>query len=541
MHSFVARLRGRAVSQTTTVSSHSETLPDTPDTPTFTHSLHDFSDAHTPVISRRILPQVHELLESYSTEDHLPDTHPADELQSGLSPRPVKHNIRPSSVSSNVDASNERSESRSASPSTSVNIGKGSFARISRRLATTPWSTFGRTTTPKVSQLDHAPTSKRFHFGSVDTFAAPRASQSSTSLANYAAGSSVSHNRSRRPSHTSEGSSWKNESSHRRSPSLSTIVQDLHSSSPPGTSSGITSVKGPSPTHSSPSSKSQVFSAHTHVLSNLNMHSGSSSHQTFGPTSTSIHPSAFVTPTTTPIPEVDTNASLPNLASPLQAILCDKSNETTDPPPLRHWTSSLHAKTFPMRQRSKTVSSGKPDENTVPFPASGRRLRSYTSAPAVRHIFLQRPPSTPKLGGRRPSTKSSRRSSADWSAQQATAGVAFNAVGEYGWPAQVSREIIRMSLGDLDAPQLRHSATGKRHDRQSANADITKRGHNVPHASEVAGRPCTSLPSPNSLPHNTEGMLAIDPLPSGLRLRKHVFRRTRKRRQVIVALRRSRR
>ncbi|KAI0345601.1 hypothetical protein BDW22DRAFT_894366 [Trametopsis cervina] len=141
------------------------------------------------------------------------------------------------------------------------------------------------------------------------------------------------------------------------------------------------------------------------------------------------------------------------------------------------------------------------------FPiASERRVRKYTSVPGVRHIFQQeqQPPPTPKLSRKRSSARSSRRSSADWSSRQATFGVTSNTFGEYGWPAEVSREMIRLSLGDAPERQV-DSKRPQRVRTTSAKSGIIQRGHNVPHAIEVAGRPCPPLPSPNPLPPNTEG------------------------------------
>lgn len=502
MHSFVARLRGRAISQTTTNSNLSEEL-DTPDTPTSPHStLPATSDPQTAIIDRKILPQVNELLESYSIQEH---ADVVGEQSSGLSPRPLRRGPYELGGAEAGDTSSE-----SAIPSER----RGSIARISRRFtSSTPWSTFGRTTasprrTPR-SEREGPPSSMRFHFGSVDTFAAPRPSRSSVSIAHVGTDSPGSISHTRRPSRASEASSWRFGSLRGRSYSLNATSQDPVQSSRPTSASGGTSVKDSATTTSSASTNTH---AHTPIISPTNMPSASDSRYTFGNTSPSLHLSAFVTPSTSPIPNMDTSEFINTLTIHSRPSLRDTTNSTPPShdaiPPLRHWTSSLAAKTFPPRRRRKTVG-GESDENTLPFlSTSGRRLRTSASAPGVRHIFQHQPP-TPKSKRRQASSKSSRRSSADWNARQASAGVTSNVIGEYGWPAQVSREMIRLSLGE-QAAASKDKVAGKRPMRESANPDISQRGHNVPRSSQVAGRPCPPLLSPNSSPPKLEGMCVRD-------------------------------
>ena len=82
MHSFVARLRSRAVSQTTTLSTVSD---DTPITPEPQQSERVPSVSTRPehvapvVLGRKILPHVHELMDSFEAEQDRPQ---------GLSPPP---------------------------------------------------------------------------------------------------------------------------------------------------------------------------------------------------------------------------------------------------------------------------------------------------------------------------------------------------------------------------------------------------------------------------------------------------------------------
>lgn len=546
MHSFVARLRARAISQSTTISTQSEEPPPhTPDTPTFGHPVQSASEStsvHQAPIDRKILPQVHELLDSYSTEEN---------TNQGLNPRPVKERSpvqhtplweeSPESESSRPD---DRSDSPATTSQRSLRLGRGSFSRLSQRLASSgPWATFGRMkdpSTPRLSQLEHPPSSRRFYTGSVDTFAIPRRSRSSRSVAAYTADSSVSVDHLRRPSRASEASSWMHPqsiiSSHRRSFSLSAIHQDMDEpvvqpatpSSPPTSSSGKESAKPSITARSSFSTQSQVVSVHTPVLQASDDITTASSPRTFGQPSPPLRLSAFVTPAASPplLPPFEhTDILQPPVHHPQESklpetldssryrrTLRDRSNTVTTP--LRHWTSSLHAKTFPPRKRGKSVGCS-PDENLIPFPStSGRRLRNYASMPGVRHLFEQQPPSRASIS-QRESSKSSRRASADWNARQATSGVLSGATGDYGWPAEVSEEMIRISLSS-QLPQARDKATGgkagtrRRETRGSANADITQRVHNVPRSSDdVAGRPCSPLFSLNSPPQSIEGMSTI--------------------------------
>lgn len=93
-------------------------------------------------------------------------------------------------------------------------------------------------------------------------------------------------------------------------------------------------------------------------------------------------------------------------------------------------------------------------ENPVPFMPSnfGISLRNHTSLPGMRHILdseSETPPPEPQrrrtrtVSGR---PRNQRRNSAEWSAEQAVSGV--TSPSNRAWPAEVSREILRLSLGE---------------------------------------------------------------------------------------------
>lgn len=508
MHSFVARLRGRAISQSTAVSVQTEEPPPpTPDTSTLPHPAQPDPSVsgHHAALDRKILPQVNELLESYSAVE--------DNTSSGLSPRPVKQRSRTEHTpfsGEQVETDDLSSNLRLGSPShpqaRSMRVSSSGFSRISRRIAASgPWSTFGRSkdpTAPRLSQLEYPPSSRRFHFGSVDTFAIPRRSRSSRSVTAFTVDSSISADRTRQPSRASESSSWmqpqSNMSSHRRSLSLCQInieepvVQQLNGSSPPTTSSRKASTKRSITTQSS-------FSAHTvHTpMQVLDVNTRSGSPHTFGGESPPPRLSALIS-SASPIPPIPTLESGFSQAPSSELVIRDLSNNAQRQLS-RHWTT-LRAKTYPPRRRRRTIG-GRPDENTVPFPlVNGRRLRQHASFPAVQHLF-----DVSQVYQHDTGSKSSRRSSADWNARQATAGVLSHSVGDYGWPAEVSKEIIQLSLSS-------DRARGKIRSRDtdvSAKADITSRVNNVPLSGEVVGRPQSPPFRPNLPSLSKEGVLEL--------------------------------
>ncbi|KIP03095.1 hypothetical protein PHLGIDRAFT_121893 [Phlebiopsis gigantea 11061_1 CR5-6] len=189
-----------------------------------------------------------------------------------------------------------------------------------------------------------------------------------------------------------------------------------------------------------------------------------------------------------------------------QSMLHDLSNHTqaVATPPLRHWTSELHGKTFPPRRRRRKTNGSPGDENSISFPSATRRtLRAYASFPRVRQLFQ------PEQRARHDSSSHlSRRSSAEWSAHQATFGAADDSGVDYGWPAAVSKEILRLSLGDDGAGKSRQSKDASV-PATSVDPDISHRvRNNVPAGSgEESGRPCSPLLSPSPAPAHPDDQL----------------------------------
>ncbi|EGO23757.1 hypothetical protein SERLADRAFT_470069, partial [Serpula lacrymans var. lacrymans S7.9] len=142
-----------------------------------------------------------------------------------------------------------------------------------------------------------------------------------------------------------------------------------------------------------------------------------------------------------------------------------------------------HSKTLPARFKKLSG-----DENAIP-PLSKtfeRSIRHHTSLPGAHEIFdsplEDRPELTRKHSRARTISgrfKLKRRSSADWCAHHATIGV--NSGSDHSWPADVSREILRLSLAQGDTATasgvsgniIRPASSGK-------NKELAPRGPSVP-------------------------------------------------------------
>lgn len=512
MHSLVARLRGRAARQTTTASIQEEdNVPPRAETPT---SLHGFQE-HGPrsPVDQKILPQVHELMDSFS---HV------DISNAGLSPPPIRRQIRgglepSSSRPGPSDATTERGRSASpaASEVSSLRGSRSNLSRFSRRVASSGvWSTFGRHSSgasPRSSRIEQQSSNTRFTFGSMDTLAIPRQSDASRLYGTRTLASSVSLDRHGRPSFASESLNAMRISSDistrgRSFPFAFTHDETTneHSISLDTTPSRQNSTKHSVTTHSSHSTQLHPATVHTPLTHPFDL--DSSSPHTFGQTSPGA-PSAFMSSESSPPPLPPLNH--PELIASMtrsQSMLHDLSNHTqaVATPPLRHWTSELHGKTFPPRRRRRKTNGSPGDENSISFPSAARRtLRAYASFPRVRQLFQ------PEQRARHDSSSHlSRRSSAEWSAHQATLGVADDSSVDYGWPAAVSKEILRLSLGDDGAGKSRQSKDASV-PATSVDPDISHRvRNNVPAGSgEESGRPCSPLLSPSPAPAHPDGWL----------------------------------
>ncbi|KAG1788792.1 hypothetical protein EV424DRAFT_1307008, partial [Suillus variegatus] len=140
---------------------------------------------------------------------------------------------------------------------------------------------------------------------------------------------------------------------------------------------------------------------------------------------------------------------LPPLNHPaLSSYLKDKNvNNIT---PTASGFASDRSNSFP--KRSSRIPSGIGDDFFVSLSMKfGRSVRRSASLPKVQDVFppsSEEQPAAQRLRTRTISDKARlrRRNSASWSAQQATEGV--NSSSNNAWPAEVSREMLRLSLGE---------------------------------------------------------------------------------------------
>ncbi|GJE92638.1 hypothetical protein PsYK624_087930 [Phanerochaete sordida] len=522
MHSLVARLRGRAISQATNSTAQSDdgasSRPETPVSPVSpVFPASPDVPPHT-AVDQKILPEVQQLMDSFSV---------IDLGEHGLSPPPVRGRRSSSpallsvhSLDAGPSALPMQDRSRSSSPAahsecSSLRESKLNFSRFSRRLATSGvWSTFGRQhggTSPRSSRIDQQSTRTGLTFGSVDTLGIPRRSDLSGPFGTRTFGSSVISEG--RPSYASESSialpatSYSSSFQHRSESHIITLDDPPHDRppSPDTISSRQNSMKRSPTTQSSHShsSHSPVATVHTPLTTTFDL--DFSSPQTFGQTSplrlsaftTSQNISASASPPP-PMPPLSHPELVANMASRSQPVLRELSTNIHSPP-LRHYDSDLYPKTYPPRRRRKT-DDDVPDENSVPFPEarSRRSLRSYASLPKVRQLF--QPDSRQRSKSSTPKSTKSRRPSAEWNSQQATSGVlATNGERDFGWPAEVSKEILRLSLGDETIGKSRGIKTSLA-TTASSEPDIIPRVRNVPAGSGETARPRLSLPSPHSKP-----------------------------------------
>ncbi|KAG1869067.1 hypothetical protein DFJ58DRAFT_627557, partial [Suillus subalutaceus] len=103
-------------------------------------------------------------------------------------------------------------------------------------------------------------------------------------------------------------------------------------------------------------------------------------------------------------------------------------------------------------KRSSRIPSGIGDDFFASLSMTlDRSIRHSASLPKVQYAFppsSEEQPAAQRLRARTISDKARprRRNSASWSAQQATEGV--NSYSNTAWPAEVSREMLRLSLGE---------------------------------------------------------------------------------------------
>ncbi|KAH7885205.1 hypothetical protein F5I97DRAFT_1810952 [Phlebopus sp. FC_14] len=186
---------------------------------------------------------------------------------------------------------------------------------------------------------------------------------------------------------------------------------------------------------------------------------------TFGhPTPPDIHPDSSFTFPSTPPP-------LPPLDHPeLAAVLSSRSKSTATKQP------SLSA----LSDRPNTrILSGIDDFVSPSSSTFGRSIRHHSSFPRAQLNFNtsmdaqhQGPPRRARARSISERARRPRRTSADWSAYQAIAGV--NAASNQAWPAEVSREILRLSLGAELDESWHTGASGPRRISGSSTQDKTR-------------------------------------------------------------------
>jgi hypothetical protein len=133
----------------------------------------------------------------------------------------------------------------------------------------------------------------------------------------------------------------------------------------------------------------------------------------------------------------------------------------------------------------------------------GRSVRHHSSLPRVQQVsdipmpehHEPRPPNRPRrartVSGR---ARHLRRTSADWSSHQATVGV--NSHANQAWPAEVSREILRLSLGE--GLELSSGERGPRHlSESSAKNKSRPRGDSTQHLPDQATESLSFFPFPH--------------------------------------------
>jgi hypothetical protein len=495
MPSIFSRLRTRrpATSQATitAVSSQSPSLQ----TPTVTPHVDELPPPPTavPPVARKINPDVNALLTRYSEEEPV--------RKAGLTPSTRRHSVDGSSpwrtemrlssrpappiVLDDTVPEMEEPPSRTVSPSPDSGPSSGPAKHLLHRVAQlsvgsgAEWSTFGRKsehTSPRITDLGE----QAFSFSPFRRSSSKRNKRNST-------GSSV-------PSSTNSPAQSRPSTAHSPvAPSRPTTGPSQHTSQPqsqapssgdpsPSRSSSSRDKSNPSRTGSKKSSPSDTISSRSRLSPLVRRRSttalystphlgtissaaardlGFDSPRTFGhPTPPERAAAAFTFVSGNgagdspppPLPPLNHPALVASLSSGTHGLAAKKG------PGFVLSSSTLHSAPDTYPRRSSRVSDRGTYSNSLPSTTrrrSHRRSKSHTAIPNAQHIFtldtgpILSQPNTTTISRRKTvsGTGLRRRSSADWSAAQATAGV--NDSGIFSWPAQVSREILRLSLGEI--------------------------------------------------------------------------------------------
>lgn len=333
------------------------------------------------------------------------------------------------------------SERDPSPPGSSVDISpraqsRFTISRISRVAVGSEWSTFGRKRERRAPDGD-APNASVLDTPEGTPHSLSPARDSKHLSANSTP-STFTLSRLTNPSRTSTGTHDRPPSPSTRSPQQS---PDVRSSCKRSSPTDTTSSKLHPQTPQRPTSYTAPTSV-TNLTTSVNRALALDSPHTFG------HP-------TPPEKPVDFPVAYPSPPPPLLPL---------DHPEL---TAVFSSRTKTMSTRRRTNSAFRDRSNTLPtnrrtprkddlFPslslALGRSLRHQSSLPQANQAFstamTEQHETRPPKELRRARTVSAgtrkRRMSADWSSYQATVGV--NSHANQAWPAEVSREILRLSL-----------------------------------------------------------------------------------------------
>ncbi|KAG1766026.1 hypothetical protein EV702DRAFT_61128 [Suillus placidus] len=446
MHSFLSHIRGRGINHSAAPPLQPENFCIVPPTPALSYGV-DSTIETSPAVRYGIDQRILENPSSYLDMDY------SESLPRSLSPRTRRHTVDVSSWGlRNIPRAKPISESvcevdkpGSGSPGPAHETTLSESKSIGRLTAPGDWSTFGR------QRVRSSPMVPGFADVSPTKDATRRTSYSpllkrSNSNKNGKGLSSAESSHSIMSSHSVSRSSLAprdiSAPTSNRGRTL-TIPDNNHTSnysksSPTDTVSSRLHPRTPNRPRSntSPTTRPTAYFT-TPILREL----GFDSPGTFGhltPESRSTFTFAYPSP---PPP-------LPPLNHPaLSSCLKDKTVNGITP------TASGFAKrsnSFP--KRSSRILSGIGDDFFASLSMTfGRSVRHSASLPKVQDVFppsSEDQPAAQRLRARTISDKARprRRNSASWSAQQATEGV--NSSSNTAWPAEISREMLRLSLGE---------------------------------------------------------------------------------------------
>jgi len=425
-------------------------------------------------IDRKILQDPSSFLDSETEARTLPlGLTPSTRLPSADGSSNTRPRVR------QIDLSQEpRSERRELPSGSSADISpraqsRLNISRISKIAASGEWSTFGRKREHRdpvvgVSGRTSPPDNPR------STLHSPSPARDGKHLSTDSIASMFSLSRLTHPA--SFGAHEKNSSPGTRSRQS----PDIRFSSKPSSPSNTLSSRRYPRTPQGPSSYSTPVAAHanssaTNLTTPVNRELAADSPHTFGhPTPPENPVNSSVAPAPPPLPPLDH----PELAG----VLSPRSQ-------------SVSAGQLAFRDRSNTLptNGGTPRKDDLFASLSfklGRSIRHRSSPLQGTQVFntaMAEQHETPPLDGphrrRRARTVSAgtrqRRTSADWSSHQASVGV--NSRANQAWPAEVSREILRLSLRGSPGPDTVPGSSENRKPRtHGRSADPDHRSNQDP-------------------------------------------------------------